>query len=98
MNETLNQDNLVSLVIPIYNEETHLQEFLTRIDALKLPIEKELVFIDDCSKDSSFQILSQFSFQSSLQNSTARKESGQRCSPTAGNSGSTGKYHRNTGC
>ena len=64
MNETLNQDNLVSLVIPIYNEETHLQEFLTRIDALKLPIEKELVFIDDCSKDSSFQILSQFSFQS----------------------------------
>jgi glycosyltransferase involved in cell wall biosynthesis len=55
----------VSLVIPIYNEASHLQEFLQNIDTLDLPCEKELVFIDDCSKDESFKILSDFSFKSS---------------------------------
>jgi glycosyltransferase involved in cell wall biosynthesis len=47
----------ISLIIPIYNEAQHLEAFLTRIDALDLGIEKELIFVDDCSKDSSLKIL-----------------------------------------
>ncbi len=54
----------VSLIIPIYNEARHLHEFLQKIDSLKLPIPKELVFIDDCSTDGSQKILQDFAFQS----------------------------------
>jgi glycosyltransferase involved in cell wall biosynthesis len=55
----------VTLVIPIYNEAGHLQSFLTKIDALELPCDKELIFVDDCSRDSSGAILESFHFRSS---------------------------------
>ncbi|TGK79454.1 glycosyltransferase family 2 protein [Leptospira bourretii] len=55
--------SLISLIIPIYNEAAHLEEFLSRIDKLSLPADKELVFVDDCSKDKSFSILGKFSFR-----------------------------------
>ncbi|MFN7906179.1 MAG: glycosyltransferase family 2 protein [Pseudobdellovibrionaceae bacterium] len=58
---------LTSLIIPIYNEENHLTDFLELLDSVDIGGEKELVFIDDCSKDKSFEILSQFSFQSKVQ-------------------------------
>ena len=54
----------VSLVIPVYNEADHLERFLRGIDELQLPIEKELVIVDDCSKDGSREILRNFQFQS----------------------------------
>ena len=57
----------ISLVIPVYNEAEHLHEFLRRIDALVLPAEKELVIVDDCSRDRSREILQSFSFKSSVQ-------------------------------
>jgi glycosyltransferase involved in cell wall biosynthesis len=62
----LNHSNAltVSLIIPIYNEAGHLREFLEKIDQLKLPIEKELIFVDDCSTDGSADILKKFPFTS----------------------------------
>ncbi len=54
----------VSLIIPVYNEADHLERFLKIIDALELPIEKELVIVDDCSKDGSREILQNFQFKS----------------------------------
>lgn len=54
----------VSLIVPIYNESAHLERFLVQIDSLALNCDKELVFIDDCSKDSSWQIISNFEFNS----------------------------------
>jgi glycosyltransferase involved in cell wall biosynthesis len=56
-----------SLIIPIYNEAGHLFEFLEKVDALVLSTAKELVFIDDCSKDDSRQILTSFKFRSEHQ-------------------------------
>ncbi|TGL57214.1 glycosyltransferase family 2 protein [Leptospira ognonensis] len=53
-----------SLIIPIYNEGGHLQEFLEKIDLLPLPTDKELVFVDDFSKDESREILRSFKFKS----------------------------------
>lgn len=58
----------VSLVIPVYNEAGHLVEFLRQVDALKLEgVEKELVIIDDCSRDESKSILQNFAFSSPVQ-------------------------------
>ncbi|MBP9837325.1 MAG: glycosyltransferase family 2 protein [Proteobacteria bacterium] len=57
----------ISLIIPVYNEADHLEKFLKVIDSIQLPVEKELVFIDDCSRDGSTEILKNFKFQSSLQ-------------------------------
>ncbi len=57
----------VSLIIPIYNEARHLVDFLQKVDALHLPIPKELVFINDSSTDGSAAILDQFPFKSERQ-------------------------------
>ena len=58
--------NKVSLVIPIYNEAKLLPEFLSKVDSLKLRISKELIFIDDCSKDNSLAILRDYKFSSNF--------------------------------
>lgn len=62
----------VSLVCPVYNEVGHLKDFLEQFDALELgrspktgdAIEKELIFVDDCSRDGSLEILKSFPFKS----------------------------------
>ncbi|MDY7227821.1 glycosyltransferase family 2 protein [Hyalangium rubrum] len=50
---------LVSLVIPVYNEVPTLAELLRRCIAVDFP--KELVLVDDCSKDGSREFLEQLS-------------------------------------
>ena len=57
----------VSLIIPVYNEAAHLETFLRNIDSLVIPMEKELVIIDDCSKDASRSIIENFPFTSQVQ-------------------------------
>jgi dolichol-phosphate mannosyltransferase len=47
----------LSIVIPIYNEEALLSRVLERVR--KLPLEKELILVDDCSQDNTWQILQQ---------------------------------------
>jgi glycosyltransferase involved in cell wall biosynthesis len=46
---------LVSLVIPVYNEKATLAELLRRCIAVDFP--KELVIVDDCSRDGSREFL-----------------------------------------
>ncbi|NCN26466.1 glycosyltransferase family 2 protein [bacterium] len=54
---------MLSLVIPIYNESGHLDEFLRHLDGAQFPIETEFVFVDDCSSDDSLTQLKSFSFK-----------------------------------
>ena len=46
---------MVSLIIPVYNEKSSLEELLRRVVSVNMP--KELVVVDDCSTDGSREIL-----------------------------------------
>lgn len=52
----------ISLVIPVYNEAGHLKKFLEVVDNLNFKHPIQLVFVDDCSKDASWDILSGWKF------------------------------------
>ncbi len=45
----------LSVVIPVYNEERTLAEIVQRVQ--DTPFEKEIVLVDDCSKDASLRIM-----------------------------------------
>jgi glycosyltransferase involved in cell wall biosynthesis len=45
----------LSVVIPVYNEEQWVRELLRRVQAV--PIPKEIIVVDDCSKDGTRAIL-----------------------------------------
>ena len=47
----------LSIVVPVYNEEKTLGKIISAIEAVELPLGKELVFIDDCSTDGTREIL-----------------------------------------
>jgi glycosyltransferase involved in cell wall biosynthesis len=49
----------LSIIIPVYNEEKTILEILRRIKAVVLPggLTREIIMIDDCSRDGSRQIL-----------------------------------------
>jgi glycosyltransferase involved in cell wall biosynthesis len=42
---------LLSIVIPVYNEERWIEELIQRVMAVEIPMERELVVVNDCSKD-----------------------------------------------
>ena len=53
----------ISVVIPLLNEADNLQELYSRLKAALEPIQKsyQIIFVDDGSIDSSFEILKQIS-------------------------------------
>ncbi|MGD8562504.1 MAG: glycosyltransferase family 2 protein [Desulfarculaceae bacterium] len=58
---------LLTIVMPVYNEEQFLEEIIKRVQAVDLgDIERELVTIDDCSTDNSLQILTALEGKDSL--------------------------------
>lgn len=50
-------DLLLSVVIPVYNEEQTLREIVDSVRSV--PIRKEIILVDDCSQDSSKEIMEQ---------------------------------------
>jgi glycosyltransferase involved in cell wall biosynthesis len=47
----------LSVVIPVYNEKDTLAELVRRVLAVEIPLEKELVLVDDASADGSDKII-----------------------------------------
>jgi glycosyltransferase involved in cell wall biosynthesis len=55
----------LSIIIPVFNEEKTIVEVLKKVDALQLPhFEKEIIVVDDGSKDSTLLKLKNFRSQS----------------------------------
>lgn len=54
----IQQFRKLSIIIPVFNEEKTLPVIVVAVEQVNLPLEKELIFIDDCSSDGSRNILS----------------------------------------
>jgi glycosyltransferase involved in cell wall biosynthesis len=52
---------LLSVVIPVYNEEKTVRDLVDRVQAV--PIRKEIILVDDCSRDSSRKILEELQLE-----------------------------------
>ena len=51
----------LSVLIPVYNEEETIDDLLSAV--LAVPVDKEVVVVDDCSTDGSLQLLSKWEDQ-----------------------------------
>jgi glycosyltransferase involved in cell wall biosynthesis len=68
----------LSVVVPVYNEERTLEEIVRRVQAT--PYDKEIILVDDCSKDRTGEIMDRL----------AREHSNVRCFRHAVNQGKGG--------
>ena len=48
---------MISIVIPVYNEKDTLHLLLERVNAVFLPVDKEIIVVDDCSTDGTRDVL-----------------------------------------
>ena len=57
MNEREGGRTGLSIVIPVYNEEKTLQEVVRRVRSVDLPLSREIILVDDASRDGSRAIV-----------------------------------------
>lgn len=50
-------NNLLSIVVPCFNEEEMIPLFFEKVSNIDLPLEKEYIFIDDGSTDQTLREL-----------------------------------------
>ncbi|HVN51671.1 MAG TPA: glycosyltransferase, partial [Acidimicrobiales bacterium] len=49
---------LLSVIVPVFNERTTLNEIIRRMRAVELPMDREIIVVDDGSDDGSDKVLS----------------------------------------
>ena len=50
----------LTIIIPVYNEEKTLRQIISAVEAVELPLEKEIILVDDCSTDGSREVIHSF--------------------------------------
>src|SRR3989344_7976449 len=53
----MTQFRKLSIIIPVFNEERTLSRLVSAVKSVELPLEKEIILVDDCSSDNSREIL-----------------------------------------
>lgn len=49
---------ILSIIIPVFNEERTIKELIEKVQKVKLPgVKKEIIVVDDCSTDSTKEVL-----------------------------------------
>ena len=49
----------LSIIIPVFDEERTIRDIIKKIESVPLTVEKEIIVVDDCSKDKTLDILNQ---------------------------------------
>src|SRR5207245_5164194 len=73
-NPTSLNNPIVSIVIPVYNERSTIEEILRRV--LDMDIRKEVIVVDDCSTDGTRQILENMAATQANSEKFARAQDG----------------------
>lgn len=53
------ENKTLSIIIPVYNEKNTILELLKRVEKINLPVNKQIIIVDDFSTDGTRELLSQ---------------------------------------
>lgn len=56
----------LSIVIPVYNEEATIEKVIEKVKSVEIPLDKEIIIVDDCSKDRTRDILLKYANDPSI--------------------------------
>ncbi len=59
------QNQTLSIIIPVYNEEATLKTLYQRVVSVNFPLNIEIIMVDDCSKDRSRDIIAELATEDS---------------------------------
>lgn len=66
----------LSIIIPVFNEEKTIEEIIKRVEAVSLPIKKEIIVVDDGSFDNTKKVLKKLKKEFTPHLFFAKKEEG----------------------
>lgn len=78
----------LSVIMPVYNEECTIQEIVKRV--LEVPLEKELVIVDDCSNDQTSELLKVYANKAEIKVLRHEKNQGKGAAIRTGIQAATG--------
>lgn len=82
----------LSLIVPVYNEEDQLENVISNLMKCPCPIEREWIFVDDCSRDRSYEILQKLSSQYNFKVFKQAQNQGKGAAVVRGIKEATGDY------
>lgn len=81
---------LLSIIVPVYNEEKTVKKLIKKVD--KIDIDKQIIIVDDGSKDNSKDIIKNLKTKSPLIKKFHRHNKGKGSAIQTGLQATTGKY------